>query len=250
MKRDIFLISNSTNAGEQYLGWIKNDIVAYCRQRNIKEALFVPYAGVNVGQAFDGKKINDSYDLYFDRVKNVFESDGLTLLSTHKCDSPIEKYVEKAECIIVGGGNTFHLVYELHRLNLMDCIRKRILEGCPYIGWSAGANIACPTMKTTNDMPVVEPKSFDTLGVVPFQINPHYLDANPEGHGGETREDRIREFLTVNPSVTVAGLREATALIVKDDDIKLIGSRSLRVFRYGVEPQEFSLKDDLKFLLE
>ncbi|MDR2556917.1 MAG: dipeptidase PepE [Bacteroidales bacterium] len=249
MKRDLFLISNSTNAGEQYLGWIKNDIVAYCRQRNIKEALFIPYAGVNVGQQFEGKTINDSYDLYFDRVNSVFEPEGLTLRSIHKCGTPITKHIENSECIIVGGGNTFHLVYELHKLNIMDSIRKRVLEGCPYIGWSAGANIACPTMKTTNDMPVIEPKSFNTLGVVPFQINPHYLDANPAGHGGETREDRIKEFLVVNPDATVAGLREATALIVKDDDIKLIGSRKVRIFRYGVEPQELSSEDDLRVIL-
>ena len=249
MKRNLFLISNSTNAGEEYLGWIKNDIVDYCRQYGVKEALFIPYAGVNVGQTFEGKTIKDSYDLYFDRVTSVLEQDGLRLRSIHKCDDPAIKHIENAECIIVGGGNTFHLVYALHKLNLMSSIRERVLGGCPYIGWSAGANIACPTMRTTNDMPVIEPKSLDTLGVVPFQINPHYLDANPAGHGGETREDRIKEFLVVNPSVTVVGLREATALVVKDDDIKLTGSRPMRVFRYGTDPQELSAKDDLGIIL-
>jgi dipeptidase E len=249
MKRDLFLISNSTNAGEQYLGWIKNDIIAYCKQRNIKQALFIPYAGVNVGRQFEGKTIQDSYDLYFDRVKHVFEPEGLTMYSIHKCTDPLAKHIEDAECIITGGGNTFHLVYMLHKLNLMECISQRILKGCPYVGWSAGANIACPTMKTTNDMPVIEPESFNTLNVVPFQINPHYLDANPAGHGGETREDRIKEFLVVNPSVTVAGLREATALVVKDDNIKLVGSRKIRIFRHGQDPQELSAEDDLNVIL-
>ncbi|MDR1974561.1 MAG: dipeptidase PepE [Bacteroidales bacterium] len=244
MTRNLLLISNSTNQGEQYLSWVKNDIVAFCRKHNVANALFIPYAGVNVGQSFEGKTIEDSYNLYVERVQDVFAKDGITVKSVESVEN-----AESAECIIVGGGNTFHLVYELHRLNLMDAIAKRVKEGIPYIGWSAGANIACPTMKTTNDMPIVEPKSLNTLNLVPFQINPHYLDANPAGHGGETREDRIREFLVANKDVTVVGLREATALEVTDDSIKLIGSRNMRIFQSGKDPVEISSKDDLNFLL-
>ncbi len=247
MKQNLLLISNSTNAGEAYLGWVKDTIIDYCSKHNVKRALFVPYAGVNVGQDFEGKTIKDSYDLYFERVKGVLQNENLII---EMISEQALKDVENAECIIVGGGNTFHLVATLHELNLMEAISKKVKEGIPYIGWSAGANIACPTMKTTNDMPIVEPKSFNTLNLVPFQINPHYLDANPAGHGGETREDRIREFLVVNPSVTVVGLREATAFLIEGNEISLIGDRKLRVFRYKQEAGELSAGDDFKFLLQ
>lgn len=106
------------------------------------------------------------------------------------------------------------------------------------MGWSAGANVACPTLRTTNDMPIVQPASFETFNLVPFQINPHYLDANPEGHGGETRQQRIEEFLAVNRNVTVVGLRETTLIQVEGDKMELKGSRPMRVFRYGKEPVE------------
>lgn len=126
----------------------------------------------------------------------------------------------------------------LHRLNLVNVIRERTLEGMYFMGWSAGANVACPTLRTTNDMPIVQPASFETFNLVPFQINPHYLDANPEGHGGETRQQRIEEFLAVNRNVTVVGLRETTLIQVEGDKMELKGSRPMRVFRYGKEPVE------------
>ncbi len=122
------------------------------------------------------------------------------------------------------------------------------MQGCPYMGWSAGSNVACPSMKTTNDMPIVYPSSFDTLGLVPFQINPHYLDANPAGHGGETREDRIQEFMVVNPDIYVVGLREATSLLVEGDSMKLLGSRRMRLFKAGEETREIE-PGDVSFLL-
>jgi dipeptidase E len=131
----------------------------------------------------------------------------------------------------------------------MEAIRSKVITGTPFVGWSAGANVACPTMKTTNDMPISEPPSFRCLNVVPFQINPHYLDANPAGHAGETREQRIQEFLTVNRDITVAGLREGCLFKVSGDSITLVGSRPLRVFRFGTEPREFMAGDDLGFLL-
>lgn len=131
----------------------------------------------------------------------------------------------------------------------MQPIRTKVLNGTPYIGWSAGSNIACPTLRTTNDMPVVEPESFVTLGLIPFQINPHYLDANPENHAGETREQRIEEFIALNPTVTVAGLRESTALLVNGSHLNLLGNRPLRVFKYGQEPAEYESGSSLSFLL-
>ena len=117
------------------------------------------------------------------------------------------------------------------------------------MGWSAGSNVACPALKTTNDMPIIEPESFDCTGLIPFQINPHYLDANPEGHGGETREQRIEEFMQVNQDIVVVGLREATYLLVDGNKISLHGNRSMRIFKYGTPAYEVTANDDINFLM-
>lgn len=236
MERHLLLISNSTNAGEAYLAWPKNDIARFFRQHAVKKVLFVPYAGVAPG-----------YDAYAEKVAKVFDEMGVSLESVHRSEYPITA-VQKAECIVVGGGNTFHLVHEMHRLGLMKAIREKVLQGCPYMGWSAGSNVACPSMKTTNDMPIIQPESFETLNLVPFQINPHYLDANPVGHGGETREDRIREFMVVNPEIRVVGLREATSLWVEGNKMELVGSRKMRLFKAGEEIREIE-PGDVSFLL-
>jgi dipeptidase E len=131
----------------------------------------------------------------------------------------------------------------------VDPVRKRVLEGMPYIGWSAGSNMACPTIMTTNDMPVVFPGSFEAFNLIPFQINPHYTDSNPVGHAGETREQRIEEFIEANPGIYVAGLREGTMLILEDDHLHLKGNRKLRVFRKGHSPAEYNSSDDITFLM-
>ena len=123
------------------------------------------------------------------------------------------------------------------------------MAGIPFIGWSAGSNVACPTLRTTNDMPIIDPKGFDCLNLVPFQINPHYLDKNPEGHGGETREQRIEEFLEINPETYVVGLREGTMLRLEAGELRLIGERSVRIFKKGLVPVELGEKDKLNFLL-
>ena len=138
----------------------------------------------------------------------------------------------------------------LQEKGLMKVIRKKVKQGTPYIGWSAGSNIACPSLKTTNDMPIVEPIKFKTLKLVPFQINPHYLDDNPANHGGETREVRINEFIEVNRETHVVGLREGTMLLLENNDLALIGKRKARVFKYGQEPLELSNEDDFNFLLQ
>lgn len=137
----------------------------------------------------------------------------------------------------------------LHDFKLIEAIRSRVLSGVPYIGWSAGANIACPTLRTTNDMPITDPLGFDTFGLVPFQINPHFLDTNPAGHAGETREERILEFLEINPGVYVVGLREGTILRRENDSLKLIGRRTARIFKKGDLPYELGNADDFSFLL-
>ena len=234
MKR-LLLISNSTNVGEPYLGWPQPYITSFLENTGVKNILFIPFAGVNLSP----ESVEKSYDLYEQRVKAVFEGLGYGINSIHRESDPV-KAVQQAEAIAVGGGNTFHLVYMLHKLGLVPVIRKRALEGMHYMGWSAGANVACPTLRTTNDMPIIQPASFETFNLVPFQINPHYLDANPAGHGGETRQQRIEEFLAVNRDITVVGLREATLLQVEGDKIQLKGTHPMRIFRYGMEPEELN----------
>ena len=178
----LLLISNSTMAGEAYLGWPQKHISDFLNRHKVKKVCFVPYAGVSLSN----KSLEDSYDIYTQKVAAVFNALGFELESVHKAVNPVQM-VREAESIVVGGGNTFHLVAALYETGLMEVISEKALAGTPYVGWSAGSNVACPTLMTTNDMPIVEPKSFKTLNLIPFQINPHYLDANPEGHGGETR---------------------------------------------------------------
>lgn len=241
----LLLISNSTNAGEAYLGWPQTFISDFMQKHKVTKVLFVPYAGVNLSP--DGLKA--SYDAYEARVKAVFNKLGFELESIHQKDDAVEA-VNQAECIAVGGGNTFHLVAQMQKTGIMEAIRKRAIDGMPYMGWSAGSNVACPTLKTTNDMPIYEPESFNCLNLIPFQINPHYLDANPEGHGGETRQQRIEEFLAINPEVTVVGLREASLLEYEGDKLILKGGRDMRLFRAGKEPKEIQQGTDVSFLLD
>lgn len=245
MKQKLLLISNSTNFGEAYLGWPRDFISEFMKPTGVKRILFIPYAGVGLSPA----GLNESFDVYEQRVNGVFKTLGYEIYSIHHEKDAVAA-VNQAEAIAVGGGNTFHLVYLMHKMGIMDAIRNRVQQGIPYMGWSAGANVACPSLKTTNDMPIIEPESFDCLNLVPFQINPHYLDANPEGHGGETRQQRIEEFLLVNREITVVGLREATLLWVENGQIQLKGTRPMRVFNFMNEPVEYTPGTDINFLLK
>ena len=233
----LLLISNSTNPGEAYLAHPKYEIQEFLG-RDTVEALFIPYAGITF-----------SYDDYEAKVNNRFAEIGHRVKSIHHFADPLEA-VKKAKAIIVGGGNTWKLVRMLHDNKLIDAIREKVLSGTPYIGWSAGSNIACPTLRTTNDMPIVNPMTFEVCNLVPFQINPHYLDNNPENHGGETREQRIEEFITENKDVYVVGLREGTMLRYENDNLKFIGKHRARIFKFGEKPKELSEKDDFNFLMK
>jgi len=233
----LLLISNSTTPGEPYLDYPKYEIQKFLGEKTVN-ALFIPYAAVTF-----------SFDLYESKVEERFAEIGHHITSIHHFNNPTEA-VLNAEAIVVGGGNTWQLVRMMHDNRLVDAIREKVEHGTPYIGWSAGSNVACPTLQTTNDMPVTDPKGFDCMGLVPFQINPHYLDANPAGHGGETREQRIEEFLEINPEITVVGLREGTMLKYENKLLTLIGHRSARIFRKGVVPQELNASDDLGFLIK
>ncbi|MDR3245133.1 MAG: dipeptidase PepE, partial [Prevotellaceae bacterium] len=179
----LLLISNSTNPGEAYLGYSKKDIQTFLEKDNVREALFVPYATVTF-----------SYDAYLEKVRQRFDDFGITVKGIHNENDPVAA-VKAAQAIVVGGGNTFHLLKNIQDAGIVDAVREKVGNGTPYIGWSAGSNIACPTICTTNDMPIVEPTSFESFNLIPFQINPHYLDAHPQGHAGETREQRIEEYI-------------------------------------------------------
>jgi len=235
-KQRLLLLSNSTNPGEAYLEYPMQDIKDFL-ENSSKTALFIPYAAVTF-----------SYDTYESKVATRFEGLGCRITGIHRFHDPVEA-VRNAEVIVVGGGNTWKLVKDLQDNHLLEEIRKKVKAGTPYIGWSAGSNIACPTLRTTNDMPIVQPVSFDTLNLIAFQINPHYTDAHPNGLGGETREDRINEFITVNPEVYVVGLREGTMLRCEGKSIRLIGNRTARIFKYDKEAVEWSAEGELPFSL-
>lgn len=244
MKR-LLLISNSTNFGEAYLGWPRKYIQDFMAPTGVKRILFIPYAGVGLSE----ESLEKSFDLYEEKVRKVFDELGYEIYSIHREPDPVVA-VKQAEAIAVGGGNTFFLVYMLHELNLMGEIREQVLNGMHYMGWSAGSNVACPTLRTTNDMPIIQPESFKCMNLVPFQINPHYLDANPEGHGGETRQQRIEEFMVINRQETIVGLRESTLLQIEGDKMELKGSRPMRVFNFGTDPIEYQPGANISFLLD
>lgn len=231
----LLLISNSTNAGEEYLRYPLPEIGRFLQ--GVREIVFVPYAAVTF-----------SYAEYERRVQARFAELGIRVRSVHRAGDPAA-LVRRAEAICVGGGNTFALARKMQQQGLMQAILRRIRTGVPYVGWSAGSNVCCPTICTTNDMPIVEPESFKAIGAVKFQINPHYLDANPEGHAGETREQRILEYITANPRRYVVGLREGCMLHYENGKLELIGSRPMRIFKKGIAPYEVKAGDDLSFLL-
>lgn len=232
---NLLLISNSTNAGEEYLKYPINQIAEHLA--GVSEVVFVPYAAVTF-----------SYDEYERKVQQRFDEIGVRVRSVHREKNPRRAILE-AEAVCVGGGNTFALTKKMQEQGLMTAILRRVKEGVPYVGWSAGSNVCCPTICTTNDMPIVEPQSFKAIGAVKFQINPHYLDANPAGHAGETREQRIEEYIEANPRRYVVGLREGCMLRLREGRLELIGSRPMRIFKRGIKPYEVQAGDDLQFLL-
>ena len=218
----LLLFSNSTNPGEEYLSgtlpFIKGFLGAG-RQKGI----FIPYAAVTF-----------SFDEYEGRVAEKFASLHHEIASVHRLSNPQEA-IEKADFIVVGGGNTFQLLKMLQDNELLTSIRKRVMDGTPYIGWSAGSNLACPGIYTSNDMPIVQPKDFKALNFINYQINPHYTDYVQPGHGGETRDARIIEFCAANPKAVVVGIPEGTAIRVEGNQSLLMGTKSAVIFRDGAE---------------
>jgi dipeptidase E len=232
MKR-LLLISNSTLYGGSYLDHAEEQIRRSLG--TIRQVLFIPFA------------LHDQ-DVYADQAATRYAAMGYSLQSIHRVSEP-KQAIDSAEALFIGGGNTFRLLKHLYDSDLLDAIRRRVNQGMLYIGSSAGSNVAAPTIKTTNDMPIVAPPSFDALGLIDFQINPHYLDPDPTSkHMGETREERIRQFLEENET-PVVGLREGTMLRVQDDEVLLLGNSSARIFRRSFEPVEIAPGSNLRELI-
>jgi dipeptidase E len=230
----LVLISTSTVFGTRYLEH------AYPELRDalgsVGRVLFIPHA------------LRDR-DGYAARARPAFEEMGYGLDSLHEALDP-RRAVEEAEAVFCGGGNTFRLLKALGEMGVLPLLRRRVAEGMVYAGASAGSNLACPTIRTTNDMPIVELASFDALSLVSFQINPHYLDPAPGStHMGETREARIREFHEENES-PVVGLREGAILRVDGSSVRLTGAAGARVFRRGEEPVEVVPVASIEALVE
>jgi dipeptidase E len=220
----LLLVSNSTVHGSGYLDHCAGAISSFLGP-SVKRVLFVPYA------LFDR-------DAYAAKARARFEAMGYGLDSAHDVPGGPARAVELAEALFIGGGNTFRLLDALWRLALVEPIRGRVNAGMPYVGTSAGSNVACPSIRTTNDMPIVEPPSFAALDLVPFNINPHYLDPVPDStHMGETREQRIAEFHEEN-TPPVVGLREGAWLLVEGPSVVLQGVNGARLFRRGEPPAE------------
>ena len=218
----LLLISNSTLHGSGYLDHAEAGIRGFLGKK--RRALFVPYA------LFDR-------DAYASQARARFEKMGCELEAIHETADPPQA-IASADALFVGGGNTFRLLDALQRHSLVEPIRRRVAGGMPYIGSSAGSIVACPTIRTTNDMPIVEPASLDALALVPFQINAHYLDPDPRStHMGETREVRLRQFHEEN-AAPVVGLREGAMLRVENGSVLLQGVSGARIFRRGQDPVE------------
>ena len=222
MDKRILLISNYTLYGSGYLYHSETEILSFLG--DVKRVLFVPFA------LYDRDK-------YAATAQQRFAKMGYELSSIHTAANP-KQAIADTDAVFTGGGNTFRLLKALYDYDLLRSIRERVNAGMPYIGSSAGSNVAGPTIRTTNDMPIVQPASFDALGLVSFQINPHYLDSDPNSkHMGETREERILQFLEENDT-PVVGLREGAMLLIENGETILRGSTGARIFRKGLEPVE------------
>lgn len=223
--KNIIIASTSTLHDSGYLEYILDDLTSFFK--NTKTILFIPYA----------RPSGISHDEYTERVSIAFSKINKTVIGIHTLKNPIEA-IKNAKGIFVGGGNTFVLTNQLYKNNLIDALKTTVNNGTPYLGTSAGSNICGLTIKNTNDMPIIYPPSFNALGFVPFNINPHYLDPDTSSkHMGETRETRIKEFHNFNTQ-PVVGLREGSWLLVKNQSITLKGTLTARIFEYNKPPYE------------
>lgn len=233
--KSIIIASTSTIHGSGYLEYLLDTLKIHFKSAD--EILFIPYA----------RPGGISHDDYTKIASKALSTIGKTVKGIHEYDHP-EKAIQDAQGIFVGGGNTFVLVSQLYKNNVLLAIQNAVKKGTPYLGTSAGSNICGLTMHTTNDMPIVYPPSFKALALVPFNINPHYLDPiEGSTHMGETRETRIKEFHAYNTQ-PVIGLREGSWIAVKVNSLTLKGTLDARVFEYNKDPYEIATDSDLGFL--
>ena len=233
----LLLLSNSTMPGTAFFTWPRPAVQSFFGEKP-KNLIFIPYAAVSL-----------PFGEYEENVRRVFNDMNYSIFSLHRVSSK-KKAIEDADGIVVGGGNTFALLARLYADQLMETIRKRVLSGVPYVGWSAGANLACPTIMTTNDMPIVQPPHFDALNLVPFQINPHYHELKFENQGGETRKERLIEFLMLNPDRMVIGLPEGMLILRDEERVILQGEGVAKLYHAEKTVLELKAGSDLSPLLD
>ncbi|HYF70350.1 MAG TPA: dipeptidase PepE [Ohtaekwangia sp.] len=234
---NLLLLSNSTIPGTTFFSWPR-PLVKEMLGEKPKNLVFIPYAAVNFAM-----------DEYEDIVRQAFNEMNYSIFSIHRVSNKL-KAIESADGIVVGGGNTFALLSRVYADNLMELIGLKVEAGTPYVGWSAGANLACPTIKTTNDMPIIQPPSLNALGFIPFQINAHYHELKFENQGGETRKERLQEFLIMNPTVKVVGLPEGMALRREDGKLTLLGDGTAKLYQAEKAVLELPTTSDLSYLLQ
>ncbi|MDX1454784.1 MAG: dipeptidase PepE [Gammaproteobacteria bacterium] len=235
-KRNLLLLSSSRSATTGFLEACDAEIRETLG--TIKRAVFIGYAVVG-----------DESHARLHMVDQRLAEFGVSLEHITVSADPVAA-IESAEAVLVSGGNTYCLLDGLYRNAVLDPLRRRIAEGMPYIGWSAGSNVAGATICTTNDMPIIQPPSFRAIGAVPFQLNPHFTDAMPPGHRGETREDRLREYLALHRDGRVVGIAEGGALRVQGDSMRLCGEHDGWLFRHGEPRIRLAAGKDISYLLD
>lgn len=235
MSRQMLLLSSSRSADTGFLEACEDELRDTLK--DIKRVLFIPYAII-------GEENRGRIGMVEERCRALgVKMDNIEEFGDHAAA------VEQAEAVLVSGGNTFCLLDAMYRNNVIEPLRKRVREGMPYIGWSAGSNVAGKSIRTTNDMPIVYPPSFDALGLVSFHLNPHFTDAMPPGHRGETRRDRLGEFLSVNPHEKVVAIREGSALRIRGNHMRLAGKHDGLLFTSDASPVVLAAGRDLSHLL-
>lgn len=233
--KSIIIASTSTLHGGNYLEYLLPTLQSHFK--NCSTILFIPYA----------RPSGISHDEYTKKAVQAFASINIKVQGIHEFENP-EEAIQNAEGVFTGGGNTFLLVTQLYKNKIMQLLAEKVKNGTPYLGTSAGSNICGLSMQTTNDMPIIYPPSFQTLGLIPFNLNPHYLDPDANSqHMGETRETRIKEFHAFN-AIPVLGLREGSWLEVKGNKITLKGALKARLFKQNEAPQELETESDLSSL--
>lgn len=210
---NLLLLSNSTNFGESYMEWCKDTMAEFLKGAGAR-VVFIPYAAASF-----------SFDEYTRNVNTALADHQIEVQNIANFENKLEA-ISQATAILVGGGNTFHLLHHLQQDGLVEAIRSKVAEGTPYVGWSAGSNVAGPSIRTTNDMPIIEPASFESFALIPHQINPHYTEETLPNHGGESRFQRLTEFIAVNPGSKVICLPEAAYLIQQGRELRYEGKEN------------------------